>query len=150
MTVRLRPSVLRTASAILLSMAAFLIVSSSLADLPGEDWWSRAKTLLIPTGVFFAFVWVMFVPRRLEFSETEFTIQHLLGRRCVLSWDELEYYGPGNNVFMIQFFGQQAIQIFAAAYSRHEWHEFMSFLSDKFPERKASGWIGGHLFKWRK
>lgn len=149
MTVRLKPSVWRTASATVLPMAAFLIVSGFFTEAP-QDWWSRVKMFLIPISILFAFVWVMFVPRRLEFSEAELTIQHLLGWRRILSWDELEYYGPGHNVFMIQFFGRQAIQIFASAYPRQDWRQFMAFLSDRFPERKASGWVGGYLFKWRK
>jgi len=148
MSVRLRPSLLRTATAVLLAIGG--VIAASSATGTAEHWWDRAVTLFVPVGIAFVAISIMFVPMRLEFTDTEFSIQFLWSRVHTISWDELEYYGPGNNVFMIQFYGRQAFQIFPPAFRRDQWYQLTNFLSTEFPDCKADGSFGGGLFKWRK
>jgi hypothetical protein len=131
MSVRLRPSSVRTAGTLLLAVGG--VMAATAAAATNEHWWSRAVTLLVPVAICFVAVSFMFVPIRLKFTDRDFTIQYLLGRAHTLSWDDLEYYGPRNNVFMIQFSGRQAFQIFDAAFSRKQWFQLASFLSTQFP-----------------
>ena len=148
MSVRLRPSPLRTAGAVVLAIGGVMATTSVTAE--SEHWWHRAATLLVPVGTFFVAVSLMFVPIRLEFTDTDFTIRYLLGRTHTLSWDELEYYGPGNSVFMIQFYGRPAFQIFASAFPRQQWSQLTNFLATQFPDCKADMWFGPFGYRWRR
>ena|ERR1700730_6011644 len=148
MNIRLRPSLLRTAATLLLAIGGCIAISSATGA--GENWWHRTVTLLVPVSIAVTILSIMFVPTRLEFTDTEFTIRFLWSRVRTIAWDELEYYGPGNNVFLIQFQGRQAFQIFSSAFPREQWHQFMSFLSTEFPDRKADGWFGPFGFRWRR
>lgn len=152
MTVHLKPSFLRSSCAVLIAIAAVSVLPYLWQGYYEHHWWSRGYmlSLLVP-AVFCVFaVWLMFVPVRLEFDDTHFTIQLPLRRPHTLPWEELKYYGPGQNVFMIQFAGREAFQIFARAFPRDQWRLLTNFLSDRFPDCKASGWIGPFMFKWRK
>jgi hypothetical protein len=89
------------------------------------------------------FVWFSFVPRLLEFSETDITISTLLGS-YTYSWNSLYCYGPGRGVFKIQFEGdRQPYQIFAGAYRSDEWSTLINLMKARFPERVASGFSIG-------
>jgi hypothetical protein len=92
----------------------------------------------------------MFVPKKMAYSETEFVLEKWLTRDCKLPWSELEYYGDGEGVFMIQFKGRQAFQIFGLAFPRNDWKEFIAYLSNQHPDKKASGNVSGRLFRWGK
>ena len=105
-------------------------------------------SLVIPVAIAPVAVWLIFAPRRLEFTDTDLTIQFYLRRAQTLPWNELKYYGRGNSVFLLQFVGQQAFQIFSHAFSKQQWRLLTNFLSNRYPERKASGWIGPFGFRW--
>jgi hypothetical protein len=91
-------------------------------------------------------VWFMFVPKLVEFSESEITIATLLGEYSY-HWDDLYSYGWGRGVFMIQFSGdRQAYQIFSGAYADQEWSKLTEFLDANYPDRKMAYSIGGWLF----
>jgi hypothetical protein len=89
-----------------------------------------------------AFMCLMFVPRRIQWSATEFQIQHRFGRGHSLPWTQLHAYGCGNNVFLLQFAEVSTFQIFAGAFSRREWRAFRSFLTTHYPGKKAIFWLG--------
>jgi len=152
-TIELKPSFLRWS---LWFIALFVVVSVFgyfLQGYLGNLWWSRhyIVSLLIPLVIMLLVAWFAFVPATLEFSSTEFTIKFPFREGCTLSWDELDlYYRVWGNVLMIQFETGQTFQILPYAYSREQWQQFMNFLSTRFPDNKASGDIGGTLFKWRR
>ncbi|HEY5813354.1 MAG TPA: hypothetical protein VIT23_11975 [Terrimicrobiaceae bacterium] len=104
-----------------------------------HHWWTCGYivSLLIPFTIAQIAVSLMFVPTRLEFSETQFTIQFPFRRLYTLEWTDLEYHGPGENVFIIQFSGVGRFLIFAQAFHRSEWRMLMNFLSTTYPKRKA-------------
>jgi hypothetical protein len=115
-----------------------------------NHWWTRDYfvSLLVPFTIMPLAVCVMFVPRRLEFSDTHFTIQLPFRQLYTMEWENLESYGSGPNVFMIQFSGVGTFQIFAQAFRRREWRTLKDFLCTKFPDRKASGYFGDRMFRW--
>jgi hypothetical protein len=49
---------------------------------------------------------------------------------------------------MIQFANVGTFQIFSQAFRRSEWRLLKDFLSSKFSDRKAAGYIGDRMFKW--
>ncbi len=104
---------------------------------------------MFPLPIFVLATWFMFVPSELEFSSSELTVRSRMGRYQVLRWDDLRYYGRGNNVFMIEFEGMEAVQIFSFAYPRDEWRQLTSFLEIRYPHNKASLWLGPFGFKLR-
>jgi hypothetical protein len=137
------------------TLTTLLVVSSAAYLWDGYydgKWWDVGyiESLSIPLVIFPVIVWFMFVPKRLEYSESDFVIDRRFAKICTLPWSQLRYYGPGNNVFMIQFEGRQAFQLFAGAYGRSEWAAFLAFLSNRFPHQRASGYLGARMFKWRK
>lgn len=151
MTVRLQPSFIRSSTTVLIAIVGVTALSYVWQGYHQHHWWTRGYmlSLVVPVVLGPVAVWLMFVPRRLEFTETDFTIQFYLRRLHTLPWDELKYYGRGNNVFMLQFVGQEAFQIFSSAFPKGQWRLLTNFLSNRYPDRKASGYIGNLMFKWR-
>lgn len=147
---RLHPNFLRAAAIVVVMMLFVTIAGYFWQGYHDNHWWKRDYiwSLLIPFMIFPAVVCLAFVPFRLEFTDTEFVIQMPFRQLYTLSWDDLEYYGPGNNVCMIQFSGVGTFQIFTQAFRWSEWRMLTDFLSDKFPDRKTSWYIGDRLFKW--
>jgi hypothetical protein len=150
MTVQLHPSFIRAGASVLTVIVALTAATYFWQGYHEHHWWRRDYiiSLLIPLTIAPLAVCFMFVPRRLEFSETHFTIQLPFRRLYMIKWEDLQYYGSGENVFMIQFSGIGTFQIFAQAFRRSEWRMLKNFLSATFPERKASGYFGGRMFRW--
>ena len=144
----MRPSLWRAASTLLLMIGGCMAASGYTAT--GAQFWARTGEIALVVTVALGFVSFMFVPVRLEFDRVELTIRYLLRRTRTIPWCELELYGPGNNVFMLQFETGHTFQIFSAAFSAQDWWELTNFLSTRFPERKADGWAGASLYRWRR
>ena len=145
----LNPSFIRSTCVVVFWLMVTTAVFYSWQGYFEHKWWKvdYLLSLLIPFAIAPIAVWFMFVPRLLAYSETEFGIHPLMSGQQTFPWSELKYYGRGNNVFMIQFEGKQAFQIFAMAYPKREWSDFLAFLKTNFPERKASGSVGPWMFK---
>jgi hypothetical protein len=108
-------------------------------------WWTAGYilSLAIPIVTMPLAAWFMFVPRLMEYSEDEITITTLLGKGTY-SWSELYAYGPGNNVFKMQFSGDtQPFQIYAGAYPDDQWSKLRGFLKSKYPQCEAKGFSIG-------
>lgn len=150
MSVRLRPSFLRCAACVTLALAVLAAITYFWQGYHENHWWTQdyMLSMLIPFGIAPLIVWFMFVPSRLEFSDSEFTIQFPLRPLHKLAWSDLKYYGSGNNVFMIQFADVGTFQIFPQAFRRSEWRMLKNFLTATFSDRKASGYIGDRMFRW--
>ncbi|HVF71725.1 MAG TPA: hypothetical protein VM940_08955 [Chthoniobacterales bacterium] len=150
MSVHLRPSFLRSTASVTLALAALAVATYFWQGYRENHWWTHRYmlSLLIPFGIAPLMVWFMFVPARLEFSDKDFTIRFPFRPLHTLDWSDLQHYGSGPNVFMIQFAGVGTFQIFPQAFRRSEWRMLKSFLSTTFPDRKASGYFGDRMFKW--
>jgi hypothetical protein len=150
MSVQLRPSFLRCAAWVTLALVMVSVVGYFWQGYRENHWWTHGYmlSLLIPFGIAPLVVWFMFVPSRLEFSDSEFIIQFPFRRRHTLNWSDLQYYDSGENVFMIQFTSVGTFQIFPQAFRRSEWRMLKNFLVTTFPDRKASGYFGDRMFKW--
>lgn len=152
MNMQLRPSFLRAST---LVVAALVVVTAVLYLWQGyyeHRWWTRdyILSLFIPFSIAPIAVWFIFVPTRLEFNDTHFSIQMPFRRLYTLPWSDLQFYATGRNVFMIQFSGAGTFQLFAHAFRKREWAILKNFLSSTFPERKASGYVGDRMFKRRR
>ena len=150
MTVQLHPSFARAAAPVVAVVTGLTAATYFWQGYHEHHWWRRDYiiSLLIPFTIMPLAVCVMFVPRRLEFSDTHLRVQLPFRRLHTIAWADLEHYGSGENVFMIQFSGVGTFQIFAQAFRRSEWRLLKNFLSTKFPERKASGYFGNRMFRW--
>jgi hypothetical protein len=108
-------------------------------------WWTLdyIYSLGIPVVLSPVIVWFMFVPRRIEYSDTQITISTLLGTQTY-AWSDLYCYGTGRGVYKIQFTGDsQPYQIFAGAYSDQEWSQLVALMNTRFPDRVQSGFSIG-------
>ena len=143
----MKPSVWRTAAAVLLGIGGCMAASGFTAT--GDQFWPRTGELVGVVTVFLAIVWFMFVPVLLEFDRVELTIRYLFGRRHTVPWYELELYGDAGGLFTLQFQGQ-SFQIFSQAFAPRDWHQLAGLLSTRFPDCKADGWVGPSLFRWRR
>ena len=147
MTVDLRPSFLRTLCSFFLvfgALTALFYVFGTSSTHAGDSQETLLGSLLVST-LLGSLVWFFFVPRRLEFSDTQFTIKAPLGRLQTFRWDELEYFGPGRGVFVIQFLGCSSFQIFTFGFPHSKWRLLKRFLYDNFPDRAGSFSIGGRF-----
>ncbi len=155
MSVRIKPSFWRCTAAVVVGFVLLYVVMfawHALRDTgPGGVGHaaSAAATWLLALPLFVLAAWFMFVPSELAFSSEELVVRSRMGRYQVLRWDDLRYYGRGNNVFMIEFEGMEAVQIFSYAYPRDQWRQLTSFLEIRYPHNKASLWIGPFGFKLR-
>ena len=86
------------------------------------------------------FIYLAFVPRRIQWSSTECRIQLKLDGVQILPWTQLSAYGDGNNVFYLKFTGVRRFQIFAGAFPRDDWQALITFLKSNFPVKKTS-WL---------
>ena len=145
--VTIKPSAWRTAAALLLGIGGCMAASGFTAT--GDQFWARTGELVGVVTLVFAIVWLMFVPVRLEFDRVELTIRYLFGRSHTIPWYELELYGDGRGVFMLQF-ENRSFQIFSQAFAPRDWHQLIGLLSTRFPDCKADGWFGASLFRWRR
>lgn len=75
-------------------------------------------------------------------------VQFRFRRLHTLEWSNLQYYGSGRNVFLIQFASAGTFEIFPQAFQRREWRLLKNFLSTTFPDKKAAGCFGDRMFKW--
>jgi hypothetical protein len=137
--------VLRVGSAVVV----FSVIGYFLQGWQEHKWWSLGyiESMSIPVVIMPVAVWFMFVPSWFQYSEEEISLRTIL-RQGTYAWDMLDAYGPGPNVFMLQFKGDSgAYQIFSGAYPRKEWQAFKKYLEIRFPERKCSFSIGGRLIR---
>ncbi len=104
-------------------------------------------SLSIPFVLMIIAIWFGFVPRLLEYDEHAITIHSWWMGRHTYQWQDLKYFGSGFNVFLLQFGSKQAFQILAQAYPKKDWREFICFLKQTFPNKRASGWLGPFGFK---
>jgi hypothetical protein len=92
-------------------------------------------SIATPPAVIGSLIWFFFVPRRLEFSNTDIMIKPALESLRTLGWEELESYGPGRGVFILRFSGCSPFQIFTLGFRRSEWRLLKRFLHENFPDR---------------
>ena len=125
-----------------------MLFVSALADYyqyyKSGHWWDSnyCATLIIPFLLMPTFVCLMFVPRRIEWSEIEFKIQTRFGQTRMFPWEQLYAYGSGKGVFLLKFDDVSTFQIYAAAFNSGQWQQFKTFLDRNHPDKEASYWIG--------
>ena len=152
MSVQLRPNFFRCAAWVVTAMLLLAVIPYFWQGYRENHWWTRdyMLTMFIPFIIFPLAIWFMFVPSQLEFSESKITIKFPFRPLHTLSWSDLQHYGSGPNVFMIQFVGTVTFQIFPQAFRRKDWRMLKDFLSSTFPDKKASGHFGDRMFKWSR
>lgn len=138
------PSFFRAFFRVLAQLIGVMAFAAVIDHYQSGKWWGLdyLGSLLIPLTIFPVIVFVMFTPRRIEWSETEFRIQPRFGVKKSILWAQLYAYGNGNNVFMLQFEGLSTFQIFGGAFEPGQWKAFRIFLKNKYPDRKAGFWFG--------
>jgi hypothetical protein len=135
--VDLKPSFVRTVSGFYLVWFVLLGLSYITGSWVkhAEELYVSLIAIAIPPAALGSLTWFFFVPRRLEFSNTDITIKPALESLRTLGWDELEYFGPGRGVFILQFSGCSPFQIYTLGFRRSEWRLLKRFLYDNFPDR---------------
>jgi hypothetical protein len=116
------------------------------------DWYQAHYVLsfVIPAIVIPFALKYLFVSGPIEFSEDELKIVSRFQGEQIYAWKDLKYYGDGRGVYMIQFGDDQALQIYSGSYSAEDWSKLINFLTSHYPDRKADGYLGAHLFKNKK
>lgn len=107
---------------------------------------NAALSLIIPTILLPLFIWIVFVPEKLSYSDNEITIKMRFGQLNTIGWTDLKYYGTGRGVFLLEFNDCPTFQIFSIAFPTNQWAQFTTFLGNRFPEREAKGWVGTNGF----
>lgn len=138
----LLPSLPRTILRVLFTMLAIMAISAAIRRWATGHWLeaSADATLVIPITFLPVAVYFMFVPRRIEWSPSEFFIS-TWGRSETFSWERLEAYGDGRGVFQLQFSECATFQIYAEAFDSRQWQELHEFLTSSFPDKHSRWWI---------
>ena len=139
----LLPSLSRTILRVLLSVLAVTVLGAVIQRWQTGYWWEAGydASLAIPVTLFPLAVYFMFVPRRIEWSSSEFFIR-TWGRTETFPWERLFAYGSGRGVFMLQFSGSATFQIYSGAFEPAQWRELRQFLVTTFPTKQSRFWIG--------
>ena len=124
-----------------MAVISLLLVFAIIAHFQEGDFENRRTTdvcwlviiMLVPT-----IVWFAFVPSRLEFSDTGFTVKFPFRPLHAIDWSDFHSYGPGENTLVIQFTDSRTFQIFPQAYHPSDWRVLENFLSSKFPDKRVS------------
>lgn len=145
----LTPSFRRAFARVFLSTAGIAGMAAVFERYSSGHWWSADyfESFAIPLLLMPALVCLMFVPRVIHWSETEFRIQPRFARQRTLPWTQLYAYGSGNQVFLLQFTGVSTFQIFTGAFDSAQWSIFRAFLAAKHADKKASLWLGPIAFR---
>ena len=145
--VDLKPSFLRTVSSfyvVFIALFALSYVTGASSKYAGEADNAWIGLIIVP-AVLGSLIWFFFVPRRLEFSNSDITIKPALESLQIFDWDELEYFGPGRGVYVLQFYGSSTFQIFTFGFRRSQWRLLKRFLYENYPERVGSFSIMGRF-----
>jgi hypothetical protein len=113
-------------------------------------WWSPGYilSLAIPTILVPCILWVMFVPRQMDVSDDRLRIRSILRGDQEIGWKELKAWGNGGEgIFMLQFRDRSTFQIALFAFPREQRRQFIDFLNNRFPQRKARIWLGPWGFR---
>jgi hypothetical protein len=151
-TTTLTPSLARAFVRVFLTLLLLITIVAIIERYDTGRWWNPDYfvSFAIPLVVGPIAVCLMFVPRRIRWSATEFQIQPKFGSVQTLPWTLLYAYGPAYNVFLLQFTGVNTFQIFAGAFRRDEWRAFRSFLKTNHADKKAHIWLGPKAIRWNR
>ncbi|MEM1221585.1 MAG: hypothetical protein AAGH40_02390 [Verrucomicrobiota bacterium] len=100
---------------------------------------------IICGGFLGTFGTIFFTPKRIEWNEEKVIIHCLFPGTGEHTWDELQGYstfGKKIGTFLIKFRGKQAYQISPFGFEKKEWNEFLNLLTDGFPSKKKTFWLG--------
>jgi len=115
----------------------------------GHLWWTSNYliSLLIPAVLVPAFGWIAFVPTHFEVNDDHLKIKFAFRANREIPWSMLKHWFKAEGVFVLDFSGSAAVQIFPGAYPKDQWGRFIEFIAVKFPERKAIGSVGVRGFR---
>jgi hypothetical protein len=105
---------------------------------------SQDYTLVIPFALIPFINWFVFVPRRLEFTDSELTVDSWIIGSHKLSWNRLRSWGYGRVLFSLTFDGCETVNIAPYAYPNKEWSALVAFLTAHFLNRKLPWWLRGY------
>jgi hypothetical protein len=148
----LKPSYLRAVAATYfwigaLYLAALVIKQVYAFPLESNEW----ITFVVFGGALMAAgVCVMFVPRELTYDAQGFSCRMIVQGSHAFSWDKLEAYGSGKNVFLLKYQGHQAIQISGFGFRAQDWKQFKAFLKQTYPKKKCWIWLGPKPLMWKR
>lgn len=115
-------------------------------------WWpaNYIYSIAIPIALLASIVWMMFVPRQLELSDTSLVIQYPLRSIHVTEWSKLKCWGRGNGgILLLQFTTGKTFQIALFAFPRKQRRRLTDFVNKRFPERKAHIWLATKGSRWK-
>jgi len=106
----------------------------------------QAIGISIISGLFLGFLGTLvFTPRKIKWNEDKISIHCLFPGTGEHMWDDLQAYssfGKKAGTFLLKFQGKQAYQINPLGFKKSEWNELMRLLTDGFPEKKRTIWLG--------
>lgn len=112
--------------------------------------WSFGETLSFALLMVLApcFLWLAFVPSKLEVSDESLHIRFAFRRDQTIDWSDLRFWGNGGQAtFLLQFSNRGTIQIALFAFPRSQRKQLIDFLTSRFPQQKARGWLGVRGFR---
>jgi len=136
--VRLRPSLTR----IFISIDSFILIVIVFGYFQqgymDGKWWTMGyicsfSILLVVAPLL---VWLIWVPRVLEYSESHIRVV-TIWRESLEPWNQVKSYGYGTGIFTLRFKHKfQGYQIWSEAYSDSDWGRFTDYLETCLPDRE--------------
>jgi len=110
-----------------------------------DHWWSSGYilSLAIPVILTPCILWLAFVPSKFDLSDESLHIRFAFRQDHKIDWNELKFWGSGGeSTFLLQFASRGTFQIALFAFPRSQRRQLIDFLRSRFPQRKATGWLG--------
>jgi hypothetical protein len=120
------------------STIAFVLgLAAAISRVSDGRWWTAAEAARYLVVFLVSPAFLLAVPRRIEWSETDLSISPRIGSPRTYPWSELVRYGPGEGkaVLVLRFADRRSFQIFTWAFDRSSWQLFTTFLAHERPEK---------------
>jgi hypothetical protein len=121
------------------TIALLFALAATIARVSDSRWWTAAEAARYLLVALVSPTFLLAVPRRIEWSETDFSISPRVGSPRTYSWSELVRYGPGEGkgVLVLRFADRRSFQIFTWAFDTSSWKLFTTFLARVHPEKRS-------------
>ena len=135
----LQPNYTKVFTVLSSTIALVLALGALISRVSDGRWWTAAEAAPYIVVLLVSPAFLLAVPRRIEWSETELSISPRLGSPRTYSWAELVRYGPGEGkyVLVLRFTDRRSFQIFTWAFDAVSWQLFTTFLAQAHPEKRS-------------
>jgi hypothetical protein len=135
----LQPNYKKVFAVLASTVALVLALIATISRVSDGRWWTAAEAARYLVVVLVSPAFLLAVPRRIQWSETDLSISPRIGSPRTYPWTELVRYGPGEGkaVLVLRFADRRSFQILTWAFDASSWRLFATFLAHAHPQKRS-------------